>query len=143
MTVIMIAAIAMEVALKATLLKPIIYGLVHTESVATLITNLTISHRMDRYEDLLFKILKDHGKIDFKKFKRDGSSTFLWKEIKSFQLLRNDIMHKAETAKSADCQLAIGVASALLETIFTQLLKEMGFHLHDDYRICNDCYCQK
>ena len=138
-----LAAISMEVALKTTFLKPIIYGLVHTESVATLVTDLTISHSgMDRYRNLLFKLLKDHAKIDFEKFKRDGSSTFLWEEIGTVQKARNIIMHRAETAKSADSQLAICVAEALLETIFPQLLKEMGFHLHDDYRICSDWTCR-
>lgn len=49
------SAIAIEVGLKSTILKPIVYGLVHTESVASLVTDLAISHSgMDRYRDLLF-----------------------------------------------------------------------------------------
>ena len=50
------SAIAMEVALKETLLKPIVHGLVHAGSVASLVTDLVMGHRsMDRYKDLLLK----------------------------------------------------------------------------------------
>jgi hypothetical protein len=58
-------AIAMEVGLKTILLKPIVHGLVHTESVATLITDLTFSRMgMDNYRTLLLQILEKHGGID-------------------------------------------------------------------------------
>lgn len=51
------AAIAMEVGLKTTLLKPIVYGLVHADSVAALITDLIVSHTgMDKFRKLLFQI---------------------------------------------------------------------------------------
>ena len=138
-----LAVIAMEVALKTILLKPIVYGLVHTESIATLITDLTISQNgMDRYRDLLFKVLKDHGKIDFKTFKREGSLSFFWNEIGIVQKIRNNIMHRGETASSEDTQLAISIAASLLEVIFPHLMQEMGFHIHDDYLICNDWTCK-
>ena len=51
------SAIAMEVGLKDTLLKPIVFGLVHAVSVATLITDLAVSPTgMDRYRELLIQI---------------------------------------------------------------------------------------
>lgn len=137
------AAIAMEVALKTTLLKPIVFGLVHTESVASLVTDLTLAHGgMERYRKLLFKILNDHGKIDLNVFKRDDSSSLLWEEIGTVQKIRNKIMHRGETANPENTQLAICVAETLIETIFPQLMNEMGFHLHDDYRICNNWTCK-
>jgi len=59
------AAVAMEVGLKDTLLKPIVFGLVHATSAASLITNLVMSHQsMDRYKDLLLQILREHGDVD-------------------------------------------------------------------------------
>ncbi len=137
------AAIAMEVGLKATLLKPIVYGLVHTESVAALITDLTISHMgMDRYRRLLSHVLQEQGGVDLDSFKRFGSNKTLWEEIKEVQKIRNLIMHKAESTSDTNAKLALGVASEILEAIFPDVIKKIGFHLHDGFRICNDWKCR-
>jgi hypothetical protein len=134
--------IAMEAGLKTTLLKPVIHGLVHAESVAALITDLTISKTsMDRYRDLLFQILKKHGGIDLNSLIRKGSKKILWEEIKTVQKKRNKIMHRAETASKEEAELAIGVASEILEKLFPAVIREIGLHLHDGFRICNDWKC--
>ena len=117
------ATIAIEVGLKTTLLKPIVYGLVHTESVATLITDLTLSSlSMDRYRKLLLKVLQDHGGVDLDSFKRAGSSKPLWEEIKEVQKLRNDVMHRAEIVLKEKAEQALGIASEILETIFPTVI---------------------
>jgi len=137
------SAIAMEVGLKTTLLKPIVYGLVHTESVAVLITDLTISHSgMDRYRKLLFQVLKDHGGIDLSNFKRSGANNTLWEEINTVQKKRNLIMHRAIKAEDEDADLALVVASEILESIFPEIIVRMGLHLHDSFRICDDWKCK-
>ncbi len=137
------ATIAMEVGLKTTLLKPIVYGLVHTESVATLITDLTLSSlSMDRYRNLLLKVLQDHGGVDLNSFKRSGSSKPLWEEIKEVQKLRNDVMHRAEIVLKEKAEQALGIASEILETIFPKVISKMGLHLHDGFKICNDWKCK-
>jgi len=137
------AAIAMEVGLKATLLKPIVYGLVHTESAAALITDLTISRTgMDRYRKLLFQVLKEHGGIDLSNFKRTDSNKTLWEEINKVRENRNIIMHRAGKAEVEDADLALAVASEILESIFPAIIAKMGLHLHDGYRICNNLKCQ-
>ena len=87
------AAIAMEVGLKAMLLKPIVHGLVHAELVASLITDLTVSHAgMDRYKTLLLHVLQEHGGVDLNTFKRSVSSKTLWEEINEIQKIRNAII---------------------------------------------------
>jgi hypothetical protein len=137
------SAIAMEVGLKTTLLKPIVHGLVHTESVAALITDLTISHSgMDRYRKLLFQVLRDHGGIDLSNFKRTESNKTLWEEINTVQKKRNLIMHRAIKAEVEDADLALAVASEILESIFPEIIAKMGLHLHDGFRICDDWKCQ-
>ena len=137
------ATIAIEVGLKTTLLKPIVYGLVHTESVATLITDLTLSSlSMDRYRKLLLKVLQDHGGVDLDSFKRAGSSKPLWEEIKEVQKLRNDVMHRAEIVLKEKAEQALGIASEILETIFPTVITKMGLHLHDGFKICNDWKCK-
>jgi len=137
------SAIAMEVGLKTTLLKPIVHGLVHTESVAALITDLTISHSgMDRYRKLLFQVLRDHGGIDLSNFKRTESNKTLWEEINTVQKKRNLIMHRAIKAEVEDADLALAVASEILESIFPEIITKMSLHLHDGFRICDDWKCQ-
>ncbi|MBI2470034.1 MAG: hypothetical protein HYV59_02155 [Planctomycetes bacterium] len=137
------AAIAMEVGLKATLLKPIVHGLVHAESVASLITDLTISHTsMDRYRTLLLHVLQEHGGVDLNTFKRSGSTKTLWEEINEVQKIRNTIMHRAEKASEQNADLALGVSSEIIDRIFPEVVVKMGFHLHDGYRICSDWKCK-
>ena len=73
------SAIAMEVALKETLLKPIVHGLVHAGSVASLVTDLVMGHRsMDRYKDLLLQVLREHGGVrGLHRFRR-----ILWRHLR-------------------------------------------------------------
>ena len=138
------ASIAMEVGLKTTLLKPIVYGLVNTESAADFIANLTIRHRIGSgdFEKLLFHVLQEHGGVDFKNFKRSDSNTTLWKEIMYLQNVRDKIMHRAEVASQDNVDLVLGVASEILEVIFPAVINKIGLHLHDSYRICDDSMCK-
>lgn len=139
----MFATIAMEVGLKSTLLQPIVYGLVHAESVAALITDLTVSHTgMDRYRKLLLQVLQEHGGVDLDAFKRSGSNIVLWEEIKNVQRIRNPVMHRGELASKEHAELALGVASEILEAIFPSVVNKMGLHLHDGFRICADWKCK-
>jgi hypothetical protein len=137
------AAIAMEVALKECLLKPIVHGLVHTESVALLVTDLVMGHQsMDRYKDLLLQILREHGGVDLLSYKRSGAARNIWEEIKAIQKKRNFVVHAAQSASGEEMSLALSVASTVVETLFPSVIKNMGLHLHDGYRICRDWKCQ-
>lgn len=137
------SAIAMEVALKESLLKPIVHGLVHAESVASLVTDLVMGHQsMDRYKDLLLQILLEHGGVDLLSYKRSDSARNIWEEIKTIQKKRNLIVHAAQMASGEEASLALSVASTILETLFPSVITKMGLHLHNGYRICADWKCQ-
>jgi hypothetical protein len=137
------AAIATEVALRETLLKPIVHGLVHAESVVTLVTDLVMGHQsMDRYKDLLLKILLEHGGVDLLSYKRTGSGKNIWEEIKTIRTKRNHIVHAAQIASEEETALALSVACNVIETLFPSVITKMGFHLHDGYKICSDWKCQ-
>ena len=137
------SVIAIEVGLKTTLLKPIVYGLVHTDSIAALITDLTVSHTgMDRYRGLLLQILQEHGGVDLENYKRLKSNKTLWEETKEVQKLRNAMMHRAETVSEEQADLALCVGSEILERIFPSVVEAIGLHLHDGYRICDDWKCK-
>jgi len=137
------SAIAMEVALKETLLKPIVFGLVHTASVASLVTDLVMGHRsMDRYKDLLLQILREHGGVDLQSYNRTDSNQSIWDEIKRVQTKRNLILHTGKMATKEESSLALGVASTIIETLFPSVVTRMGLHLHDDHRIRDDWKCK-
>lgn len=137
------AAIAMEVGLKETLLKPIVFGLVHVASSASLVTNLVMSHQsMDRYKDLLLQILRDHGGVDLQTYKQPGSSKTIWEEISNIKTKRNLILHTAQTASHEEATLALAVASTIIRELFPAVVTRMGLHLHDGFRICDDWKCK-
>jgi hypothetical protein len=136
------ATIAIEVGLKVVLLKPIVHGLVHSESAAGLIAELSIGHTsVDKFRNLLFQLLLEHGGIDLKNFCREGSKEKLWEEMGEVQKKRNAILHRGEVFANDDAGRAIEVASAILKNLFPTLITKLGFHLHDDVRICNDWRC--
>ena len=89
------AVIAIEVGIKTALLKPIVFGLVHDASAASLITDLVIGHAGDKYRDLLFHILSTIGGVNLKTFRRAGSGLPLWDEISCIQKVGNGIAHRA------------------------------------------------
>jgi hypothetical protein len=137
------AAIAMEVGLKETLLKPIVFGLVHVASSASLVTNLVMSHQnMDRYKELLLQILRDHGGVDLQSYKRLGSNKTIWEEISNIKTKRNLILHTAQTSSHEEATLALAVASTILGELFPAVVTRMGLHLHDGFRICDDWKCK-
>lgn len=137
------SAIAMEVGLKEMLLKPIVFGLVHADSVASLITDLAVSHSgMDRYRKLLLQVLRERGGVDLDSFKRPNSNKPIWQEITEVQKQRNSILHRAKTASNQEAALALGVALALIETMFPTVVTKIGLHLHEGLRICDDWKCK-
>lgn len=134
-------AIAVESGVKAALLRPIVYGLVHRESVATLVADLVLRHSsFDRFKKLLFELLREHSGVDLATFRREGASPTLWEETHAVQVKRSQIMHRAEEADTADAALAIAVGESVLEQIFPEVVKNLGFHLHE-MRVCGDQGC--
>jgi hypothetical protein len=132
------AATAIEVTIKTVLLRPIVYGLVHNESVADFITELTTQHTrgIDTFRRLLTGILSQFGGIDFTTFMRSGSAMSLFEEIKAIENARHAIVHRGETTRDGIAVLAI-VASTLLDDIFPTLLKKLGLHLHEPMIVCD------
>lgn len=137
------AAIAIEVGLKEALLKPVVHGLVHSESIAELITKMVIGNKgLDKFSSLLFRILSEYGGIDLAQYKRSGASRPLWEEINGVQERRNLIMHRADNVAYEESQKALSVASAVLDELFPSLIQKLGLHLHEGGRVCNDWRCK-
>lgn len=137
------AASAVELGIKGVLLRPVVYGLVHQESTASLITDLVISHTsFDRFRDLLFQILTDHGGTDLRAAKRPGASKLLWEEMAAVQANRNALVHRGERPAMEQAELGIEVATTVLEQLIPSVLHHLGLHLHNAVRVCARAACQ-
>jgi hypothetical protein len=137
----LLGAAAVEVGLKVVLLKPIVYGLVHDASAASLITDLAVSHGGDKYRDLLFHILSEFGGVDLRNFVRIGSKKSLWEETQIVHNRRSAVLHRAETASNEEAERSVAVASVVLEELFPAVVSKLGLHLHEGFRVCNGWGC--
>jgi len=136
------SVVAIEVGLKLALLKPLLYGLVHSGSAAEMIAELALRHtRFDFFHKILFQILSEHGGIDLRSFTREGASKTLLEEITEVQKQRDRILHRAESASLKEATHCLDVAGCVLENLFVSVLKNLGFHLHRDFQICNQWGC--
>jgi len=136
------AAIAVEVGLKVALLKPVVRGLVHSESTAEIITDLTLRHtRFDFFHQLLSEILLKHGGVNLESYAREGASKGLWAEIQEVQKCRDRVVHRAESATREQAERAIAIARVILEDLFPAVVSHLGLHLHDGVRVCQDWRC--
>ena len=97
---------------------------------------------LDRFRNLLFRLLLDHAGLDFRQFKRQGAQNTLWAEIERLQKIRNRIIHRAEDTTSIEAELSISVAQAVLDEIFPAVVAGLGLHVHEGVRVCNDYLCK-
>ncbi|MFC6327367.1 hypothetical protein [Alloalcanivorax gelatiniphagus] len=124
------SSISTEVILKTVILKPIVSGLVHSESISELVANvLTKQTGVDRFKDLIFKILEEYVEINegAAKYSRAESEMSLWKERELVQKTRNAVAHRAEFCSVADAQRSLAVANEFY-SLTEQLIAALGFH---------------
>jgi hypothetical protein len=133
----LLSSAATEVILKSVLLKPIVVGLVHTESLAELVANMLVRQTgIDRFRELVFKILEHHVEFNggVENYKRKGSEKPLWQERKRIQDVRNVVFHRAEFCASEDAKLSLEVGRTFLG-LTTLLIKNVGCTMDAEGRI--------
>lgn len=125
-----------EVALKTTLLKPVIYGLVHNEAVADLVSDLVVKNNgLDRFQKILALIMREYSDIDIETYKIDGHSKTIWEEITVVQKARNAVAHRAEAATAEMAQLAEDVASVVVIDFLKGVLVDFGLEFKEGGQI--------
>lgn len=118
---------AIELLLKATLLKPVIYGLVHNEALAEVVVRHTLGQTgFDRYEGLLAELFSTLVKVDLNDIKREGQSKKLLEECKTLQSLRNKVIHQGASSTAEEAETARLVAVAVFELIVQRMLYSLG-----------------
>lgn len=131
------AVTAIELTLKTILLKPIIFGLVHTEDLASFIADMTIKQSgLDRFHTLLTEILAHLGNVELQKVKRLDSTKTLWEEFVEVQKSRNALVHGGQKCNDGLADLAISIAVTLLNEIFPQVLAKLGLTLDSSMTVC-------
>jgi len=121
------ATSAIEIYLKASLLKPVVYGLVNIESLANIIVETALSSSgFERYKKLLTGLFSELISIDITKVKRIGSDKFLLQEASDVQIKRNMIIHQGAIVDNNDAKFAIGVAYDVLYYIVNPMLLGIG-----------------
>jgi hypothetical protein len=121
------ATSAIELFLKASLLKPVIYGLVYNESLAEIIVETALSQTgFDRYRKLLSGLFSELLKVDINKVKSFGSNKYLLEEASDVQVKRNKVIHQGMMVSKDDSKFAIGVAYGVLYHIVNPMLLGIG-----------------
>jgi hypothetical protein len=125
--------VAIELLLKATILRPIVAGLVHIESFAELI----MSHALARdgyaqYLKLLKQVFQDLAGIDLEQTRRPGISQTLWEECSKVRNLRNCVVHEGATRTKEEAELARSVALAVLSSFVYPVISNLGLTLSKD-----------
>lgn len=132
------ATASIEVAIKGILLKPMIHGFVHSEPAAALLADAVLRQvGVDRFKELLFPILAEHGGIDLSTHTRPAATTTLWNEITNLQKERNAVVHRAQPVDAARAEVAVLVARHLFQDVFPQLVARVGLHLLSTKEVCS------
>ena len=121
---------AIEVFLKATLLKPVVYGLVHHELLATVIVEHTFGQTgFSRYKKLLSSLFSSFAGIDLNMVKRDGAKSFLLEEVLSLQELRNKIIHQGLQVGETEATHALNISQEVYKAIVIPMLQAMDLQI--------------
>ena len=118
------SASAFELLLKATLLRPVVYGLVHHDALAELVVQRVIGKQTDieRYEGLLARLFDELAQIDLRAICREGETTALMKEAKQLQSLRDLILHRGDHCSREEAERAFQVAVAIYDEVVVPMV---------------------
>ena len=121
---------AIEILLKATLLKPVVHGLVHSEGLANIIVEQALGQPgFDRYTSLLAQLFSELAGMDIRAIKRKEASEKLLAECTTLQKLRNRIIHQGATCEAAQATHALSVSVAIYELVVQPMLFKLGLHV--------------
>mgnify|MGYP001617047705 CR=1 FL=1 len=120
---------AIEGLLKATLLKPVVHGLVHSEGLANVVVEQALGQAgFDRYTGLLAKLFSELVDMDIRSVKIAGSAQKLLEECTALQRERNAIVHQGTSSSKERAEHALRVASAVLDLIVHPMLLHLDLY---------------
>jgi hypothetical protein len=121
---------AVELLLKATLLKPVVHGLVHSEGLAEVIVEQALGQAgFDRYMKLLAKLFKELAGLDIRTVARDKTLPPLLAECTAQQELRNRIIHRGENATADQAESARLIAVGVYDLVVVPMIACLGLRV--------------
>jgi hypothetical protein len=118
---------AIELLLKATLLKPVVHGLVHSEGLAEVIVQHTLGQNgFTRYTKLLAKLFQELIGIDITTVVRDGARETLVAECTAQQEVRNRIIHQGAVVTAEQAENARAVSVAVYDLVVVPMVGRLG-----------------
>jgi hypothetical protein len=133
------SASAYELLLKATLLRPVLIGLVHNETLADILAQQMLGKNTDveRYKGLLSKLFYEIAQLELGALQRPGKSASLIAEIIKFQKIRNRILHAGIACSSQEAEDAQEVGLSIFGQLVVPLLAALGLRSDDQGMIVN------
>ncbi|MBD9357389.1 hypothetical protein [Methylomonas albis] len=117
---------SIELLLKATVLQPVVKGLVHSDVFAEIIMQHTLGQTgFDRYEKLLAVIFRELSGVELSSVKKNDVSESLLSECKSLQKVRNSIIHRGERCSQEAAKNGLDVAVAVYSQIVVPVLSSI------------------
>ena len=126
---------AIETAIKHAILKPMIYGMTHNESIANLIVKKFVNlSNVDSYTSLTFNLVNELIHLKLSDIKNDKEK-FIIDEIKSLSKKRNNIIHSGKFYKKEDALNALKILEDLYDKVILRMLNHINFTIIDK-KIC-------
>lgn len=127
---------AIELLLKATLLRPVLHGLIHHEGLAEIMTNYILGQTgIVRYEKLLSQLFENITGINLGEITRDGTQQQLFAECKELQKNRNNAIHQGAVCTKQEAEKARIVSIAVFERIVQPTLHSIGLNVIEEGEI--------
>ena len=133
------AASAVEITIKHLLVKPMLSGLVHNETVAEIVMGLTPREvGSESFKVLLFGVLKKVAGIDLATYRRNGSNRTLWDESQQLYRERNKLIHGGASPSSEALESFDSIATEFLNVVFPKVLRNLGLQVTGYLMITTD-----
>ena len=118
---------SIELLLKATLLKPIVHGLVLSPALAEMVADQAFGQTgFDRYTKLLSKLYREFAGLELNEVSREEAKVGLMSECTALQGIRNKIIHQGASATADQAEMGRAIAVAVYEHIVDPVLGAIG-----------------
>jgi hypothetical protein len=125
-----------EVFFKAGFLRPVVYGLVHSEALAEAVVKAALSQPgYKRYEPLLSKLYAELVGVELNTFARKGSTKHILLEASEAQANRNRVVHEGYEPTDEEARQSIGSAAIVMVNIWRPMLNALGLRLGAQGRV--------
>lgn len=128
---IVFAATAMEQLFKVAMLRPLVFGLVHHDALATVIMDRIVSPqlRFDEYKRLLSRIYQEILGSNADELQTKAGKKGLLDQCDKTVQKRNAIVHRADSATPEEARLAMDQVADVFDVFVRPVIEKLGLQL--------------